>query len=258
MSFTNIEASKIPFLAAVDTNKKLIKRIATPSEFQVGLRNIRSALDLYGKLGIAPTTFISDNNNNGYLYPTNKDAIIAVTTSSAPISGRIKVFLPSTPTDGEIHFITDVFGGSDITPIDIVPQGATINSALSGTLSSPHSSIGVFFKEDAWYVFSSAGDVHLSSIATVDVSLITTNVPPRNLTTVVLCDASAGSFSQTLPDCSVTTYMLYFKKIDSSGLYITLVGSDSTQKIDGSATLSFNTQYTSVQIVGYKGNWWII
>jgi hypothetical protein len=75
---------------------------------------------------------------------------------------------------------------------------------------------------------------------------------------VILCDASGGAFTITLPAASgVTGLILHVKKTDSSGSAVTIDG-NSAETIDGDLTIDLSLQYESVTIVCDGSNWHII
>lgn len=76
--------------------------------------------------------------------------------------------------------------------------------------------------------------------------------------TVILCDATAGTVTGTLPLATTATGKLYyFKKIDASANACT-VATSGGQTIDGSATTSTTTQYTSKTVASSGANWFIL
>ncbi len=74
----------------------------------------------------------------------------------------------------------------------------------------------------------------------------------------VLCDASGGAFTVTLPAVSgVTGLILNIKKTDSSGNAVTIDAAGS-ETIDSALTVVISTQYESVTIQCDGTEWWII
>jgi len=72
---------------------------------------------------------------------------------------------------------------------------------------------------------------------------------------VILCDASAGAFTVSLPTASGIKGKAYFiKKVDASANAVT-VDPYGTETIDGAATVSLAAQYDSVFIVSDGANW---
>jgi hypothetical protein len=75
---------------------------------------------------------------------------------------------------------------------------------------------------------------------------------------VILCDASGGAFTVSLPAASgMARLILHVKKTDSSGSAVTIDG-DSTETIDGDQTIDLSLQYESVTIVSDGTSWYII
>lgn len=76
--------------------------------------------------------------------------------------------------------------------------------------------------------------------------------------TVILCDATAASFTINLAAASTMTDRIYhIKKTDSSANTIT-VDPNGTETIDGSSTKILTTQYDCITIVCDGSNWFII
>ena len=75
---------------------------------------------------------------------------------------------------------------------------------------------------------------------------------------VVLCNATSGAFTVTLPPAkSMRNRGVYIKKIDSSGNAIT-VDADGSEKIDGATTQSLATQHKMILIVSNGTAWYIL
>lgn len=75
---------------------------------------------------------------------------------------------------------------------------------------------------------------------------------------VILCNASGGAFTITLPAASGVLGIIYhIKKTDSSGNAVTVDGNGS-ETIDGATTASLTAQYESIMIVCDGSNWHII
>ena len=73
----------------------------------------------------------------------------------------------------------------------------------------------------------------------------------------VLCDASGGAFTVTLPAAASHTGRIYhIKKTDSSANAVTTDG-NASETIDGATTQVNSTQYNSISIVSDGSNWHI-
>ena len=76
--------------------------------------------------------------------------------------------------------------------------------------------------------------------------------------TVVLCDASGGAFTVTLPAAAANETKRYFiKKIDSTSNAVT-IDANGSETIDGQTTQVITIQYNSPQIVSDGAQWWIL
>ena len=75
---------------------------------------------------------------------------------------------------------------------------------------------------------------------------------------IIICDATGGAFSITLPVAATASGKVYhIKKIDVSANAVTIDG-DGAETIDDSATLILTSQYDAAQIVCDGSEWWII
>lgn len=74
---------------------------------------------------------------------------------------------------------------------------------------------------------------------------------------VVLCDASSGSLTITLPAAATKVGLYYIKKIDSSGNTVTIDGNGS-ETIDDALTVVISIQYESKTLAPDGSNWYII
>lgn len=75
---------------------------------------------------------------------------------------------------------------------------------------------------------------------------------------IILCDASGGEFSITLPPAaSATGKAITVKKIDDSDNFIT-IQADTTETIDGRNTQILPVQYNSMRCVSNGTAWFIV
>jgi len=74
----------------------------------------------------------------------------------------------------------------------------------------------------------------------------------------IICDATSGAITITLPAASGATRRIYnIKKVDASGNTVT-VDANASETIDGATTNVLSAQYSSVSIQCDGSNWWII
>ena len=75
---------------------------------------------------------------------------------------------------------------------------------------------------------------------------------------VIICNASSGALTITLPPAAGLEAVVYhIKKIDSNANIVTIDGNGS-ETIDDATTASITTQYENVMIVCDGSNWHII
>src|SRR5207253_1542915 len=73
---------------------------------------------------------------------------------------------------------------------------------------------------------------------------------------VVLCDATSGSFTITLPSVSVNGRKVTVKKTDASVNTVTISPASGT--IDGAASLVISTRWVSYDVIADGTNWYVI
>lgn len=74
----------------------------------------------------------------------------------------------------------------------------------------------------------------------------------------VICNATSGAFTVTLPAAaSHTGRMFHIKKIDSTGNTVTIDG-NSSETIDNATTALVTTQYEAVTVQSDGSEWWIL
>lgn len=94
--------------------------------------------------------------------------------------------------------------------------------------------------------------------AVLQVDTITSHETLTSAFTVVLCDATSGVITVTLPAAADNEGRRYFiKKIDSSANAVTIDG-NASETIDDSTTKVLSSQYDSAEIVCDGTEWWII
>lgn len=92
----------------------------------------------------------------------------------------------------------------------------------------------------------------------VAISTVTSNTTLGSTHGTVLCDASSGNITITLPAAVSNESKFYrIKKIDSSSNFITIDGY-LAETIDGSTTVVLSSKYDSISIVCNGTEWFII
>lgn len=74
---------------------------------------------------------------------------------------------------------------------------------------------------------------------------------------VVLCNATSGNITVTLPDATKTINFYSVKKTDTGSNTVT-VNTSSSQTIDGSSSATISVAYVSLTFASDGGNWYII
>lgn len=144
-------------------------------------------------------------------------------------------------------------------------------SNVYGFPSSGVTPTGTFVTIDADWLNVHIGDVHAPAWGTVYTGPSSTGVTDRlaivtktgaytatDADLVILCDASSGAFTITLPTAvGRAGKVFHIKKIDSSANGVTVDGNGS-QTIDGATTQVIATQYNSIKITSDASNWHIL
>ncbi len=170
---TKQQADQSIFVFVKDTNTNKIRRVAIPSDVQIGLQGNPAELQLLGRLSLSATDYSVTAVNKGVLYVDSNDTIVSVTLVNTPASGRITVYLPANPRNGQLHFIKDMSGTADSVPIDVVPpNGVLIDQYESRTLSDTFGSLAIYWYGDRWHILVS-GVGAASSPAAGDATYLT-------------------------------------------------------------------------------------
>lgn len=158
MSQTKLDADRSLFVYVKDVNNDKVKRIAVPSDIQIGLTDNPAELQLLGRLSLSSKVYDVTSRNKGILEVSSNDTIVSVNTITTPGSGRITVNLPGNPRDGQVHFIKDMSGVADVVPIDIVSSDVNglIDNETVVTLDQPYGTLAVFWENEAWRILIKA------------------------------------------------------------------------------------------------------
>lgn len=158
MADTTKKAAERSFFVYVkDVNSDKIRRVAIPSDVQIGLKGSPAELQLTGRLSLSSTDFTVSAANNGKFSAKNDDTIISVVVNAAPASGVVTVNLPSNPRLGQLHFIKDASGTAGTTQVNVYPQtGSTIDGDSVKSLTTAYQSISLYWHGNAWRVLVSS------------------------------------------------------------------------------------------------------
>ena len=92
----------------------------------------------------------------------------------------------------------------------------------------------------------------------VTITVLDSPFTPTNANFTVLCDASGGPISVTLPaGATMVGQGFNFKKIDASANIITITP-NGAELIDGAANKKLIMQYTTISIQTDGSNWYIL
>lgn len=129
--------------------------------------------------------------------------------------------------------------------------GRVRNAGVAEVLGSPPPTpaTGMF-----WY--DTSGDAGVGGV--VAITTKTGAYTAADTDTVIICDATGGAFTVTLPAAGDNTgKVFYLKKIDGSANAVTIDG-DGAETIDDAATLVLGSQYDAAMLVSDGTEWWIL
>ena len=130
----------------------------------------------------------------------------------------------------------------------------SVDDRLDNLEGDPEESTGLHYGE--WMV--PMMDVGAVVGTTGDVQTVTSATTLNSAHRVVLCDASGGAFTVTLPAVASSIDQEYWiKKIDNSANAVTIDGI-SIETVDDQTTRILSMQYDAVHIVPDSTGWWIL
>ncbi len=174
---TRSDALQSFFVYVTDPVTGVVKRVAFAGDVQIGLDNAPAELHLLGRLSVAGTNYVTDGVNKGVIESSSNDTIIAINRKIIPISGFIDVYLPSSPRDGELHFIKDMTGTAATTPINIYPSaGTTIDGQVSIVINTAYGSLAVAWLNEQWRMIVAGLGPSGGSGAPINLSYVTINL----------------------------------------------------------------------------------
>lgn len=181
-----------------------------------------------------------------------------LTSGSGGTNGNHYVFTTSTQTQASgnatILAVTPSFSQTSTAGWTCLLVNPADSGSSTGTKLLADFQIGSSSKAK----IDSVGQFTAIGIATAVVSK-TTTYQVTTSDSIILCSASGGAFTVTLPStANVSTGRVYtIKKTDSSGNAVT-VSATSPQTIDGLSSQSLATQYAVYNVVSDGSNWWTI
>lgn len=155
------------FVFIKDTNTGIIKQLAVPSNFQVGLKDNPKDFKLFGGMSVNVSDFVVSEQIHQNIKLNNHDTIVAITNSTT--TGAISVLLPSNPRTGQLHFIKDMSGTAAIVNIIVsAGTGIVIDQSTSKTLTNNNASIAVTWVNGHWIELVAGASITAGSGAPTD------------------------------------------------------------------------------------------
>jgi hypothetical protein len=150
---TNIASQSSLFIYVTDSNTGEVKRIAIPTDVQVGRLDRPAELQLLGRFSTNLTPYDADANQTINL--SINDTIAVINVVSASVSGSVIAELPSSPRAGQLLVIKDGTGTANVTNIVVTSSiGADIDDQDQLVLSDRNASVALFWTGEKWGTFS--------------------------------------------------------------------------------------------------------
>jgi hypothetical protein len=224
-------------------------------------------------LAVNPTT---DSNLNPPLYVTASSANVVAVLNSVNSNCELSFYGASTPLwsiGNDLDIVGNNFQFYDLTANQsiVTIQSVALGGGVGIGTNAPTAKLEVDGTvkivdgtQAAGYVFTSDASGNGSwapagAGSGISVTTKTANYTATNTDNLILCDASGGSFTVTLPSAAVSLGHTYnIKKIDSSANTVMIMPNGS-DVIDNSPDVIETIQYQSYQIVSDgTTNWWVI
>lgn len=173
---------------------------------------------------------------------------------SATLSSSYTIQTSGTPANGDEFWVfynaTMTLSGNSIT---IFGETLSAAEALSATILFITKYDGT-----AWRTIKFVDSDYLSANIQQNSSVVSKSTTyTANINEMVLCDASGGAFTVTLPTAaSASGKEVTVKKTDASANAVTVDGNGS-ETIDGALTSALSSQWDSVVVVSNGSNWFI-
>ena len=221
-----------------------------------------------GKLGICKkgegSYWISELTSS-FSYPQytageTEEIVICDTTED-----DFRVYLPTAVgKEGYIYVVKKEDSTSHT--VTVLPNGAeTIDDGTSYELSGEGDVVIVVSDNENWEILAAAASPFTSHIADGTIHFTRPSVATKTTTytagdteEVILCDATGGAFTVTMPTAVGKSGIAYsIKKIDSSANAVKVDG-DSAETIDGDADFDLIAEDESITVTSDGTEWWII
>lgn len=185
-------------------------------------------------------------------YPGN--ALLSVTIPS----GTEQVTSAASMTDNGMVFVSD---SQEISSTDAADDGEALfgNSGSAPTLGKINGTANKITSTFSTpnYVLTLPDDLRIVALV-ADKKTKTSNYTAAQTDFTLLCDATSGNITVTLPAAASNSGRIYvIKKIDASANTVTIDG-NASETIDGATTVVLSAQYASKMIQCDGSNWFIL
>jgi hypothetical protein len=203
--------------------------------------------------------------------PANGDNVVSV-DQTVTLSGSIYLFRGAGSSSGpaSLYVQNNGAGAAELRALALSTGDAQVTLGVNGGATW---AIGVDNSDGDAFVLARSNTLGSSNVLRADASGVAILLPlsvPMPIRTVtataaaaasdrtILCDASAGAITLTLPAASTMAgRVLTVKKIDASANAVT-IDPNGVETIDGAATRTLSTQYASLTIHCDGSAWWVL
>jgi hypothetical protein len=218
--------------------------------------------------GKANDAYLMSYGNDFYVVNAspNKDMLF-LAGGSAAVNERMRVTSAGnvgigTSTPGNKLEINSGTGGASGLRLKQMPTGGVLFMSSAADVTENNSNF--YFDNTNYRLGIAAGTAPNSTLqvggsVAVGVSTKTANYTAGTSDYVLLCNATGGAFTITLPSPAGATGRIYVIKRISSGSNTVTIGTTSgASTIDGAATYSLSSQYSSVELSTDGIAWYVV
>lgn len=150
---TKESADRSLFICAVDQSTGIVRRVAIPTDFQIGTTKAPAELQVYGRLSLSTSEHRVKNTTPNGVVNLSDDVTLASVFVESTTHPTIRVNLPPNPRDGQIVFVKDAAGVSESYQIDIFPasSGHFIDNSASISIALNYGGALVYWYDGMWH-----------------------------------------------------------------------------------------------------------
>lgn len=258
-SLTQNTATENGLVTVRNTLTKQVEKIAFATSIQIGLNSYPTELQVIGRVSLNPIDIKVSKSS----YDLENNAVVYnIDTSEANVSS-VTLNLSGTPRLGQLVSIKDIAGRAATIPIVVkgYQQNHLIDGQLSRTLETNYESLTLLWQGSMWTISNKFSSLYTIASFTGDGFIRPPAFPVVGTISseadFVKINSTSGDFTLNLDPNPRPGKHLVVK--DASGTTTTnnVILSGNGKTIDGSPSVTFNTNYMSISLV-YNGSEWSI